>query len=85
MIINGKKESVFLMPKTEITPAFNPSKPSSEAIPGNTVLAIESMERRKQEKGISQDINNSKLINTWTERTLSVQTGTTTLHFYKTQ
>lgn len=58
MTINEKLESVFLMPEAEINPAFNPAKPSSESIPGNTVLAIGSMEGRKQEKGNSQYINN---------------------------
>lgn len=55
MTINEKQESVFVMPKAEINPAFNRSKSSSGGIPRNTVLAVESMEGRKQEKGISQD------------------------------
>lgn len=50
MTINEKKESVFLMPKTEINPAFNPSKHSSEVIPGNTVLAMESMKGESKRK-----------------------------------
>lgn len=55
MTINEKQESVVLMPKAEINTAFTLSKPSSRGIRGNTVLAVETMEGRKQEKGISQD------------------------------
>lgn len=55
LTINEKQESVVLMPKAEINTAFSQSKPSSRGIRGNTVLAIETMEGRKQEKGISQD------------------------------
>lgn len=84
MTINEKQESVFVMPKAEINPAFNQSKPSSGDIWGNKVLAIESTEGRKQEQGISQakTLIIKKIINRWTERTLAVQTDTTTLHFY---
>lgn len=54
LTINEKQESVVLMPKAEINTAFTLSKPS-RGIRGNTVLAVETMEGRKQEKGISQD------------------------------